>query len=299
MDLFLEYFFDIILYMNIPILYINLDRSENRNIRMVEELNKINANYYRIQGVDSQNISKNALKEGECQDFKYFIKSNIEFKPRSKEIAIILSHLKALNEIVKNNFEIAIIMEDDTSFQYIQNWNEKISEIISLAPDDWKIIKMHTSTPSEIESNINFCKKGINYIPLNAKAIQSAGCYIIKKETAIEILDKYNINNIYTFPHKNEYCVCECIIFSVSNIYMYTIPYICAIDNNLTCSGSHNPADKKCNHIIHSYWKEFNKNNNNNKDINKDIKNNHVKYIKEEKIRFKSIKKMLIEKKNK
>jgi GR25 family glycosyltransferase involved in LPS biosynthesis len=279
--------------MDIPILYVNLDRSENRNIRMVEELNKLNVKYYRIQGVDSQNISKNALKEGECQGFKYFIKSNLSFRPRNKEIAIILSHLKALNEIVKNNFETVVIMEDDLSFQYIDNWNEKISDIVKSAPANWKIIKMHTSAPKEIETNINLCERGINYIPLNTKALQSAGCYIIKKDTAIEILEKYNINGIYTFPHKDEYCVCECVIFSVQNVYMYTVPYICAIDNNVTCAGNHNPADLKSNQIIHSYWKQ--KLSGKNKNSNIEIKQN---YEKTQKFRIQSIKKMMITKKN-
>jgi GR25 family glycosyltransferase involved in LPS biosynthesis len=272
--------------MEIPIFYINLDRSEKRNIRMVEELNKMNVFYNRIQGVDSQNISKNALKEGEIQGYNYFIKSNLPFKPRSKEIAIILSHLKALNEMINKNFEIAIIIEDDISFQYIDNWNEKISEIIKSAPQDWKIIKMHTSSPKEIESNINFCKRGINYIPLNTKSPQSAGCYIIKKEAAIEILEKYNINNIYTFPSKNEYVVCECIIFSVSNVYMYTIPYICAVDNNITCVGNLNPADQQSNKVIHSYWEKLG--------INKNIQENSKQnYIKSEKIKVQTIKKMI------
>jgi GR25 family glycosyltransferase involved in LPS biosynthesis len=281
--------------MDIPILYVNLDRSENRNIRMVEELNKLNVKYYRIQGVDSKNINKNALKEGECQGFKYFIKSNLSFIPRSKEIAIILSHLQGLNEIVKNNFEIAVVMEDDISFQYINNnnynWNEKISEIVKSAPTNWKIIKMHTSAPKEIETNINLCKRGINYIPLTTHALQSAGCYIIKKETAIEILEKYNLNGIYTFPHKDEYCVCECIIFSVSNVYMYTVPYICAIDNNVTCAGNHNPADLKSNLVIHSYWKQIFSE----KNINIEVKQN---YEKKEKIRIQSIKKIIIDQKN-
>jgi hypothetical protein len=92
---------------------------------------------------------------------------------------------------------------------------------------------------------------------LSDSAINSAGCYIIKKATAQEILNKYLINNIYTFPNKNEYCVCECIIFSLNNIYMYTVPFICTQDNNVTCAGNFNQADENTNKIIHKYWENI------------------------------------------
>jgi GR25 family glycosyltransferase involved in LPS biosynthesis len=249
--------------MCIPILYINLDRSQNRNAKMVDELDKIDVDYYRIQGIDSNCINKNAqkfLSNGECQGFKYYIKPNIIFKPREKEIAIILSHLKAIKKLIESDFEIAVIMEDDISFRYIDNWNEKIEEVINFAPKDWKIIKMHTSAHNEIMNNIKLCEKNIFYIPMTTKLLHSAGCYIIRKEAAKEILEKYEKNGIYTFPHKDEYCVCECIIFSIPNIYMYTIPYICAVDDNITCAGNHNPADTKSNKVISEYWEKKGKN---------------------------------------
>ena len=208
-------------YMDIPVLYINLDRSEQRNLKMVESLNKLNVNHIRVQGIDSHNLNKNALKEGEYQGFKYVIRQNLNFKPREKEIAIILSHIKALNKIIENNFDIAIVMEDDLSFQYVDDWNKQISNIITNAPKDWKILKLHTSTPQEVENNIALLKN-IYYVPMSAKAIQSAGCYIIKRSTVVEILEKYRKDGIYTFPHGNEFCVCECIIFSVQ-IFIYIL----------------------------------------------------------------------------
>jgi GR25 family glycosyltransferase involved in LPS biosynthesis len=242
--------------MTIPILYINLDRSIIRNNKMIDKLSNLNVIYERISGVDAQNISKNALIEGEYDDMKYHIKKNIKLKPGAKEIAIILSHIKALNKIIEKDFDIAVIIEDDLSFQYINNWNFMINNIINNAPSDWKILKLHTSAQLELNKNINLFEKGTEYIPLEKSAIHSAGCYIIKKEAAKELINKYKINDTFIFPHNDEYVVCECVIFSINNIYMYTGPYICVDDSNVTCSGGKNVSDLQTNKIIHSYWKK-------------------------------------------
>jgi GR25 family glycosyltransferase involved in LPS biosynthesis len=243
--------------MELPTLYINLKRSRIRNQNMIFSLETINSKFYRIEAIDSLDINKKDVFEGMIDNYQYYVKRNIIVKPREKEIAIILSHIKALNFICDNKIDIAVIMEDDISFQYVYNWNEQINSIISNAPKDWKIIKLHTSSPKDVEHNISLINKNIYFTNLSDSAINSAGCYIIKKATAQEILNKYLINNIYTFPNKNEYCVCECIIFSLNNIYMYTVPFICTQDNNVTCAGNFNQADENTNKIIHKYWENI------------------------------------------
>lgn len=243
--------------MELPVIYINLSRSHIRNQNMDLSLKEIGATFYRIEAIDSMNINKKEIFEGKIEDYNYYVKKNIIVKPRGKEIAIILSHIKALNFICNNNIDIAIIMEDDISFQYVYNWKDQINGIISNAPKDWKIIKLHTSSPKDVEHNISLINKNIYFANLSDSGINSAGCYIIKNTAAREILNKYLINNIYTFPHKNEYCVCECIIFSINNIYMYTVPFICIQDNNVTCVGNYNQMDEDTNKIIHNYWKNI------------------------------------------
>jgi GR25 family glycosyltransferase involved in LPS biosynthesis len=244
--------------MTIPILYINLDRSVTRNTNMIEKLNKLNVKYGRIAGIDAQLINKNALNEGEYENMKYFVKKNVKLRPGIKEIAIILSHIKTLNKMIEGDSDIAVIIEDDLSFQYINDWNFMINDIINNAPPDWKILKLHTSAQLELNKNINLFDKGTYYIPLAKTAIHSAGCYIIKKDAAKELINKYKINDTYVFPHNDEFVVCECVIFSIDNIYMYTGPYICVDDNNTTCAGGKNVADLQTNKIIHSYWKKKN-----------------------------------------
>jgi GR25 family glycosyltransferase involved in LPS biosynthesis len=263
--------------MDVPILYINLDRSLSRNSKMIESLGKISNNYERISGFDSQNIDKNAQKEGEWDGMKYTIKPHKKYNPRAKEIAIILSHMKALKKIIDNNYEMAIIMEDDLSFQYIEDWNKKINNIIANAPSNWKILKFHNSFSPEVRNNISLCERGIHYTPLTKDLLHSAGCYIIKKSAVLELMDKYNIDGIYTFPKNNEFCVCECIVFSLSNVYVYTVPYICVNDENVSTNGKRNPLDTNTNLIIHSYWKKKNPNIIQQEKAKKTINNNYKK----------------------
>lgn len=243
--------------MTIPIYYINLDRSGERNNTIKNSLDKLNVDYHRISGIDMNNITRDKYSKGIIDGVQYTIKQNKTYNPKSKEIAIILSHLKALHEIIKNGDEIAIIMEDDISFQYVSDWNKQIKNIISSAPSDWNIIKMHSSSKNRLVKNISLCKRGVLYDKIVNTDLQSAMCYIIKQDAAKQITSRYFVDNIYKFPYQNEHCVCECIMFSIPNVYMYTLPLICSIENNVTCCGNYNIADSQSNKLIHDYWTRF------------------------------------------
>jgi len=248
----------------VPIMYINLDRSTDRNLHMIESLTFLKTDFYRIQGIDMNSMPRKDYQTGSCQDMKYHIKPMMQCRPRQKEIAIMLSHLKAINAVIKNDFDNAIIMEDDMSFQYVDGWNETINKIINDAPNGWNIIKLHLSDKNGITKNIELCKKNIMYKKLDncMEDLQSAGCYIINKKAAKLLIEKYLIDDTYTFPKDNEYCVCECVVFSISPVYIYTLPLLCALEKNITCSGTVNPADAQSNTIIHNYWKNIKISNN-------------------------------------
>jgi GR25 family glycosyltransferase involved in LPS biosynthesis len=243
---------------------------------MIESLNNLNTIYHRISAIDMNNITRDKYSKGLVDDMQYIVKQNNIYNPKGKEIAIILSHFKALHKMKDNNDGIAVILEDDMSFQYITDWNIQIDNIISKAPDNWNIIKLHSSSKTRIEKNISLCKKGILYDKLDNTELQSAGGYIIKQDAIKQLLSKYHVDNVYKFPCENEYGVCECIIFSVSNVYMYTEPLICCIENNVTCGGNYNIADIQSNKLIHDYWKYILNDKINNSSHNTDMKKESV-----------------------
>lgn len=228
------------------VLYINLDRSTERNDKIQKSLQSLNISYTRVPGIDKNFLNKSC----------YQIKKNINSIPSKKVIAIILSHFKALQTMIDLNLDEVIIMEDDISLKYITNWITDINKIN--CNKNWKIIKLHTSLDLEIKKNIELYKKNILFTPINIKSLNSAGCYLIKKSTAIELLNKYMFDGIYKFPQNNEICVCEGLIFSVSDVYMYTLPLFCIINNNKTCSNNYNALDARSNAIIHKFWEGVN-----------------------------------------
>ena len=232
--------------------YINLNRSEKRNAHMLNESTKLGLNFIRVCGIDMFDLL--STQKGCCDGMNYEIKNNVVFKPKKKEIAIMLSHIKTIEEFLATNNDIAIILEDDMSFKHVVNWTNIIDDILINAPYNWNILKLHSSLFRVVECNIQYLNKGKKFIPVNNASIQSAGCYMINRKTALNLINKYKINNVYTFPFEKEYCITEHILFTIPDVYMYTLPFICAIENNLTCCGNYNVADGQSNKIIHNYW---------------------------------------------
>lgn len=241
-------------------IYINLDESIDRNCNMIDFFRKLNCNFHRISAINMKNMDKNALKEGKCDDMKYLIREKQKFNFSPKHVAIILSHFKALYYALKNEAEYAVIMEDDMSFEYIIDkkidWENKLNEIIINAPKDWSIIKLHTSSFMGIRENIKLYYKNVVYAKINRETINSGGCYIINKKAIEQLLEKYFIDGTFIFPHKNEYVVCESILFSLENVYIYTFPLFCVQKNNITSSGKKSALDINSNKDIYDIWKK-------------------------------------------
>jgi hypothetical protein len=262
---------------NIPIFYINLDRCLSRNENIIKELNKFNCLYERISGVDMNMITdicegetysinfdktiwfkQNNYKMIKKDNKRYILINNKIIKCNSemyKSVAIVLSMFKVFTRISELNHEICVIMEDYVSFKYIKNWNEQINTIIKNAPNDWNIIKLHVSNKEGCESMIELNKQNIMYTKLLSIYGPSAMCYIIKKSAVNKILKRYlHTDNKYHLPFGFENCNNESIVFKLNNIYVYTEPIICSIENNITCKNDINNADLYINKIIEEYW---------------------------------------------
>ena len=159
---------------NIDTIYwINLKESIVRNEKMENILKNITIPNKRIDAVNG--------KEEENIPDKYFQKNEEDVYPANSNIeyAVILSHLKALEEIYldnNNNIDIinsdksndnkdrdnndnnnndikkiksngySLICEDDLSLEFIEYWDKDIKLIIENAPEDWEIIMLGNFT---------------------------------------------------------------------------------------------------------------------------------------------------------
>jgi len=90
---------------NIPIYYINLNRSTDRNTMLLNTFKEYGiTNYKRVEAID-----------GTLENFKDKYTSECS----NKEIACSLSHIKAIENAYNDNCNYAIIMEDDCNFEYL------------------------------------------------------------------------------------------------------------------------------------------------------------------------------------
>ena len=181
----------------IPIFYINLDRSIDRNESILSSLRKNNIiNYHRISAVDGNRL----YNENFINKF-YWLHNN--------EVGCTLSHLKAINLAWMLGLQYVLIVEDDISFDIMQLWDFNILELIQNIKIDWQILKLITS--SKCRDNIAGDFKKINYSRCHKTNCWSTAAYIINREGMRQIVDKtvYGSQTYYIGPHiDNNYMNC-------------------------------------------------------------------------------------------
>jgi hypothetical protein len=163
--------------------WINLDRATHRKERMEQEFAKRNISNRRVTAFDGQTF-----------DFRPFIESKIPHAQLMKqkfEISTTLSHLKALHCFVQDGDDIAIICEDDLSFEYEGLWRKSLHELLKDAPENWQVLQLGLT--------INVPKEWHNIMALGKTYLQrkahwySALAYAVKRDHAIRILTHYSI----------------------------------------------------------------------------------------------------------
>jgi len=117
----------------IPIYYINLDRSLFRRQRFEKQAQKyeIQNSIVRIRGVDGQNLTN--LRYGDVGDFKF--RHYLENGSKG-EAGCALSHLRALLQIYRDGHKTALLFEDDISFVLLPHWPRDLQSIIDEIPKE-------------------------------------------------------------------------------------------------------------------------------------------------------------------
>lgn len=242
---------------NIPVFYINLDRSKDRKLRLEKQLSKYFSNYNRIQAIDGNELIKsNLLKNKLVDNINYDLSNynNHNYAGSKKNIiACLLSHIKSILKIHKSGVNYGIVMEDDVDFKHKSKWNVNIEEIVKNAPQDWEIIKLSTSNKNILENNISLYKKNINYV----KFINESWCaafYIINKKGIQKILEDIKDNTfkidhkLYTNPAADFY------IFQKTICYEYTKPLINLYEDKSLLE-TYEDLDTNINKIIDNFYK--------------------------------------------
>lgn len=173
------------------ILYINLDRRNDRKEHMEKELKKINYNgsVERIPAVDGRKLVKddlnNLLDDNAINQF--MDTSDRQFAPgsyMSKGAAgCALSHRKCWENILYGNHEIVLILEDDIRFD--DAFNEKLKDILTKVPDyDILYIGFHEARESTQHNDI---------LKKPGQVVFGLYGYIVNKRIAQKLLDMFPI----------------------------------------------------------------------------------------------------------
>jgi len=212
---------------SVPYYWINTRLCVQRYNNMLKEFSNQNiTNHYRVEAYDCSDISNPS---------KY-----------DYEQACVHSHLKAIETFLNSEYNIAIICEDDMTFELKKYWKKNISEVIINAPEDCGIIQLGVIT-QHIE---NFNKFDTEYIPYEKNPCSSAIAYLITRKYARELLEhlniKYNgininkrkINNKYRLPVADELLYVNKITQESYKCYIYKYPMFIYPDNNDTQIGN-------------------------------------------------------------
>jgi GR25 family glycosyltransferase involved in LPS biosynthesis len=125
---------------DIPIYYINLDRSVERRKHFEKQVKRysIQNPIRRIEAVDGKR-DLSSVHHGQLKDFSF---ENRLGKVSWGEAGCTLSHLRTFLRIFRDGHDKALIFEDDVSFCLLPFWPESLESLISKLPPDNHVVHM-------------------------------------------------------------------------------------------------------------------------------------------------------------
>jgi len=174
---------------NIPIYYINLNRSTERNTMILNTFKEYGiTNYKRVEAID-----------GTLENFK----DKYETELSNKHISCSLSHVKAIQSAYNDNCDYAIIMEDDCNFEYLKYKKIPIIDMFKKI-DDCEILQLSFAWASFKE--LNLVSKNYNIIKEYSKGYKPCACaYMINKNGMIKIIKSYLIDKTRPEKYRRSY----------------------------------------------------------------------------------------------
>jgi GR25 family glycosyltransferase involved in LPS biosynthesis len=118
--------------------YINLLRRKNRNIHFLNECLKQNIPISQLHRFDAIDGLTHCFTDEELQLFKKSDFNKYEFK--NKIMGNQLSHWYIFKEIIKNEYPVTVIFQDDAILR--ENFVEHLQNVIKNIPDDAEIVNI-------------------------------------------------------------------------------------------------------------------------------------------------------------
>lgn len=175
----------------VKVYYINMDRSSKRKDQFEEQAVDLGMNFQRVSGVDGKKIkTQYNLRFGVAGGMEYqndFL-TNFSFS----ELGCTLSHIKAIRTAYDNGDQVALICEDDISFEMSKLWPSGLfRKLIQDMNTATGIIQLCWNSSMRSDTNNKYCAYGDSYgvTPLPSDVwCWSAVAYLISRKGMHDVL---------------------------------------------------------------------------------------------------------------
>lgn len=216
----------------LPVILINLDRSQDRLEKVKEQFDKYQVKWERISAIDGRVIG---IDDSFTMDPSVAENLGVKFKHITKPqqpggvIACTLSHAKAIKRAYDLGYQAAVIMEDDTDMSLMSEWSDHNSydQIITRAPSDWEIIQMYVSNEKVVPELYN--KETADRFYHRNCSCWSTGTYIICRRGMEKFLSKQYLPKDDMFILYGDLAA-DTSIYHLMQVYIYSTPTVCTYD---------------------------------------------------------------------
>jgi GR25 family glycosyltransferase involved in LPS biosynthesis len=227
--------------------WINIDRCIDRKEFMENQFKQKNIDNFRISAETPETII----------DYNIIRNEDSINTTTPEEISCILSHLKAIEQGYNDGNPYFCILEDDLDFANI-DFNKilhYVEEAQNKTNENVEILQLYTSGhPVVIQLyNEHFLKDDV--IIKRAESYPGAVYYLLSREGARKILDKYLLSkNNYDISYSS-WTAADNIIYAAVNSFVLTYPVVVTdIAYGSTLHPEHLPNHEYCNNIIRHIW---------------------------------------------
>ena len=158
------------------IFIIHYDKLVDRKIYISQQLN-----YHKLEAEFISNRGKEQLTMEEKNKFT---------RVSDSEISTFLHHLECYKKIVSNNYEYALILEDDAMLP--KNFNIRLQKYIKDMPKDWEILYIGEGNVSVPKDIINKYNGLVNIFAKPAKGFKFTDFYLIKNSACKKFIQHFN-----------------------------------------------------------------------------------------------------------
>lgn len=228
-----------------PVYVINLKSRTDRFDYITNQLKENNlSNYHVIEAFDGSTVN--------WDDFVFDRKS---LSLSNSELGATVSHLSTIKTWLEtSDSEYAIIIEDDLSFETVQYWDFTFQEFIKSIDKKYDILQFCIIHNFQVNTSLH----------MREYRDWSAACYLITRERAKFLVDKYFIDNKFVLP-KDYTALADFIIYYGAKCYSKPLfTYSMQFETSITAPNN-TKADKENPNGIHhksrndviSFWENY------------------------------------------